>query len=270
MTGNRREILNDFYERSVADLPDGMRRFVEDKLLTKSGFRDNPHLEQVRAHAERLGRPAGSRLTVLTHCNAGALATAGYGTALGVIRAAVSAGKAIHVYVDETRPFLQGARLTAWELGKLSIPYTIITDSAAASLMAQNRVNAVIVGADRIALRAARARPVGEAEGLERQRVLAAELGTVSETFSRTLAKFREQGLLGAHLPPETLEDPVNQTAAGHAVEADVGGIEFPGLQAMVGEGTAIATRVGSGTWVEPHLRSVNARGFERTAQSSL
>jgi methylthioribose-1-phosphate isomerase len=89
--------------------------------------------------------------SVLTHCNAGALATAGYGTALGVIRAAVSAGKKIHVYVDETRPFLQGARLTAWELLKDGIPCTLITDGMAASILRAGKVDAAIVGADRIA-----------------------------------------------------------------------------------------------------------------------
>lgn len=88
---------------------------------------------------------------VLTHCNAGALATAGHGTALGVIRSAVEAGKRIHVYADETRPFLQGARLTAWELQQDHIPVTLIADSAAASLMSRSRIDAVIVGADRVA-----------------------------------------------------------------------------------------------------------------------
>jgi methylthioribose-1-phosphate isomerase len=88
---------------------------------------------------------------VLTHCNAGGLATGGYGTAIGVIRAAWEAGKKIHVFVDETRPILQGARLTAWELSKLGIPYTLIPDNAAASLMAKGRVNVIVVGADRIA-----------------------------------------------------------------------------------------------------------------------
>ena len=88
---------------------------------------------------------------VLTHCNAGALATAGYGTALGVIRAAVSAGKKIQVFADETRPFLQGSRLTAWELMKDNIPTTVISDNMAGSMMRQGKINAVIVGADRIA-----------------------------------------------------------------------------------------------------------------------
>ncbi|MDY6952262.1 MAG: S-methyl-5-thioribose-1-phosphate isomerase [Thermodesulfobacteriota bacterium] len=88
---------------------------------------------------------------VLTHCNAGALATGGYGTALGVVRAAVAAGKQIKVVADETRPFLQGARLTAWEMKEEGIPVTVITDNAAGYLMQQGRVDAVIVGADRIA-----------------------------------------------------------------------------------------------------------------------
>jgi methylthioribose-1-phosphate isomerase len=88
---------------------------------------------------------------VLTHCNAGALATAGYGTALGVIRAAVEAGKKIHVYADETRPFLQGARLTAWELVKDGIPTTVISDNMAGAMMRQGKIGAIVVGADRIA-----------------------------------------------------------------------------------------------------------------------
>jgi methylthioribose-1-phosphate isomerase len=88
---------------------------------------------------------------VLTHCNAGGLATCGYGTALGVIRAAVAAGKKIHVYADETRPFLQGSRLTAWELMKDGIPTTVIADSMAGAMMQQGRIAAVVVGADRIA-----------------------------------------------------------------------------------------------------------------------
>ena len=88
---------------------------------------------------------------VLTHCNAGALATCGYGTALGVIRAAVDSGKKLHVFADETRPFLQGSRLTAWELMKDGIPTTVISDNMAGAMMRQGRIDAVIVGADRIA-----------------------------------------------------------------------------------------------------------------------
>jgi len=88
---------------------------------------------------------------VLTHCNAGALATCGYGTALGVIRSAVSAGHKLHVYADETRPFLQGARLTAWELMHDGIPTTVLCDNMAASRMRAGKIKAVVVGADRIA-----------------------------------------------------------------------------------------------------------------------
>ncbi|MGA2736294.1 MAG: S-methyl-5-thioribose-1-phosphate isomerase [Bryobacteraceae bacterium] len=89
--------------------------------------------------------------TVLTHCNAGALATAGYGTALGVIRAAVAAGKHIDVFADETRPFLQGARLTVWELQQDHIPATLITDNMAGHFLKSGRIGCVVVGADRIA-----------------------------------------------------------------------------------------------------------------------
>jgi len=89
--------------------------------------------------------------SVLTHCNAGALATAGFGTALGVIRAAVQEGKKIHVFVDETRPFLQGARLTAWELQRDGIETTLITDNMAGHFLKSGRIGCVIVGADRIA-----------------------------------------------------------------------------------------------------------------------
>jgi methylthioribose-1-phosphate isomerase len=89
--------------------------------------------------------------TVLTHCNAGALATAGYGTALGVIRAAIAAGKKIDVFADETRPFLQGARLTVWELQKDGIPATLITDNMAGHFLKSGRIGCVVVGADRIA-----------------------------------------------------------------------------------------------------------------------
>jgi methylthioribose-1-phosphate isomerase len=112
------------------------------------------HAEDVAAN-HALGKhgaallPDGAR--VLTHCNAGALATAGHGTALGVVRSAVAAGKRISVIADETRPFLQGARLTAWELQAEGIPVTLITDNMSGHLMAQGEIDAVIVGADRVA-----------------------------------------------------------------------------------------------------------------------
>lgn len=98
---------------------------------------------------------------ILTHCNTGGLATVGIGTALGVIRKAYEQGKAIHVYVDETRPLLQGARLTAWELRKLGIPCTLIADNMAAYLMSQGRISKAIVGADRIAMNGDFANKIG-------------------------------------------------------------------------------------------------------------
>jgi methylthioribose-1-phosphate isomerase len=112
------------------------------------------HQEDIELN-RRMGRHGASLIGenhhVLTHCNAGALATAGYGTALGVIRAAVEQGKKLQVFADETRPFLQGARLTAWELQKDQIPVTLITDNMAGHFMKQGKIDCVIVGADRIA-----------------------------------------------------------------------------------------------------------------------
>jgi methylthioribose-1-phosphate isomerase len=112
------------------------------------------HAEDIAAN-QAMGRHGATLMPseggVLTHCNAGALATAGYGTALGVIRAAVEAGKKIHVYADETRPFLQGSRLTAWELMKDGIPTTVISDNMAGAIMKQGKIRAIVVGADRIA-----------------------------------------------------------------------------------------------------------------------
>ena len=112
------------------------------------------HVEDIAAN-EAMGRNGAVLLPnsggILTHCNAGALATAGYGTALGVIRAAVESGKKLSVFADETRPFLQGSRLTAWELMKDGIPTTLIADNMAGAIMRQGKIDAVIVGADRIA-----------------------------------------------------------------------------------------------------------------------
>jgi methylthioribose-1-phosphate isomerase len=110
------------------------------------------------AHAAALLEP-GAR--ALTHCNTGGLATGGYGTALGALRAAHEQGRLERVWVDETRPLLQGARLTAWELGSLGIPYTVIVDSAAGGLMAAGEVDCVLVGADRIAANGDTANKVG-------------------------------------------------------------------------------------------------------------
>ena len=124
---------------------------VQDKLLAEA----HAMYDEDIAACKTMGAFGGALLPdeggVLTHCNAGALATCGYGTALGVIRSAVEMGKRIHVYADETRPFLQGARLTAWELMADGIPTTVICDNMAATLMRAGKIKAVVVGADRIA-----------------------------------------------------------------------------------------------------------------------
>ncbi len=134
---------------------------VQERILAEA----HTMYEEDIAACRTLGEFGGALLPdeggVLTHCNAGALATCGYGTALGVIRSAVENGKRIHVYADETRPFLQGARLTAWELMADHIPTTVICDNMAASLMRAGRIQAVVVGADRIAANGDTANKIG-------------------------------------------------------------------------------------------------------------
>ncbi|MGB6723349.1 MAG: S-methyl-5-thioribose-1-phosphate isomerase [Terracidiphilus sp.] len=134
---------------------------IQEKILAEA----HSMYEEDIAACKTMGAFGGALLPseagVLTHCNAGALATCGYGTALGVIRAAVEQGKRIHVYADETRPFLQGARLTAWELMADGIPTTVICDNMAASLMRAGRIQAVVVGADRIAANGDTANKIG-------------------------------------------------------------------------------------------------------------
>jgi methylthioribose-1-phosphate isomerase len=135
-------------------------------------LRDDPSYERARAlHAEEVERcrrmaahaaelfAPGAR--ALTHCNAGALATGGYGTAVGALRWAWELGLVRHVWVDETRPLLQGSRLTAWELDRLGIPHAVIADSAAASLMAAGEVDCIVTGADRIAANGDTANKIG-------------------------------------------------------------------------------------------------------------
>lgn len=132
--------------REGASIDDVRRDLIEEA--------SSMHREDIESN-QRMGQFGASLIpdnaTVLTHCNAGALATAGFGTALGVIRAAVESGKRVRVIADETRPFLQGARLTAWELAKDDIPVTVITDSMAGHFLQSGGVDCVIVGADRIA-----------------------------------------------------------------------------------------------------------------------
>jgi methylthioribose-1-phosphate isomerase len=159
-------------ERLAATRPTAVNLFValEQMRATLAGFGPDAVLEQVRdglrraaqAHADsdlamclQIGEHGAPLLpdrgNVLTHCNTGALATAGFGTALGVIRRARALGKQFGVYADETRPVLQGARLTAWELAREGIPVRVIADNMAGALMARGEIQAAIVGADRIA-----------------------------------------------------------------------------------------------------------------------
>jgi methylthioribose-1-phosphate isomerase len=124
---------------------------IQEKLLAEAHAMYKEDIAACKAMGAFGGALLPDEGGVLTHCNAGALATCGYGTALGVIRSAVEQGKRIHVYADETRPFLQGARLTAWELMADHIPTTVICDNMAASLMRAGKIQNVVVGADRIA-----------------------------------------------------------------------------------------------------------------------
>ena len=141
------ERMQSVYDRTKNRGMDAVRRELIHEAQTM-------HREDIEAN-RAMGRYGQELLPaegcILTHCNAGALATAGYGTALGVIRAAVEAGKKIEVFADETRPFLQGARLTAWELARDNIPVTVITDNMAGYFMKKGRIDGIIVGADRIA-----------------------------------------------------------------------------------------------------------------------
>ena len=157
LAATRGEDLDDAYDVLVSSRPTAVNlRWALDTM------RDDPTPERARAlHDEEVDRcrrmgqhalelvSAGSR--VLTHCNTGGLATGGYGSALGAVRAAWDASLVEHVWVDETRPLLQGARLTAWELDALGIPFAVIVDGAAASLVAAGEVDVVFTGADRIA-----------------------------------------------------------------------------------------------------------------------
>jgi methylthioribose-1-phosphate isomerase len=167
LAASRGEDLDDAYDVLLASRPTAVNlRWALDAM------RDTPTRERAeRIHADEVERcramgshavglfPDGAR--VLTHCNAGGLATGGYGTALGAVRAAFEAGRVEHVWVDETRPLLQGARLTAWELAGLGIPHVVIPDGAAASFMARGEVDVIVTGADRIAANGDTANKIG-------------------------------------------------------------------------------------------------------------
>jgi len=183
---------------------------------------------------------------ILTHCNAGALATAGYGTALGVIRAARDAGKEIEVFADETRPVLQGARLTAWELLRENIPVTLITDSMAGFLMKQGRIDCVLVGADRIAANGDTANKIGtytlavlaKAHGIPFY--VAAPLSTVDRQLARGADIPIEErpaeevlAIQGVRIAPAGVKvyNPAFDVTPGHYIQAiitEAGIAEFP------------------------------------------
>ena len=156
LAGTRPTAVNLFWairrmQEKFAQLTDQPIAAIKEKLIAEAQrvlAEDIASNQAMGQHGSVLMPSSGG---VLTHCNAGALATAGYGTALGVIRAAVDSGKKLQVFADETRPFLQGSRLTAWELMKDNIPTTVISDNMAGAIMRQGKIKAVIVGADRIA-----------------------------------------------------------------------------------------------------------------------
>lgn len=149
------EHMRQFYR----DLPDNIS--PEEALLEQAVKLHRADVEANKAMGRHGAALLNEKSVVLTHCNAGALATAGFGTALGVIRQGYRDGKIKHVYVDETRPWLQGSRLTAWELMQEQIPMTLQADSAAALLMASGELDWVIVGADRIAANGDTANKIG-------------------------------------------------------------------------------------------------------------
>jgi len=167
LAAERGDDLDDAFETLVSSRPTAVNL-----RWALEAMRGEPSRERAeRIHADEVERcramganavglfPEAAR--VLTHCNAGGLATGGYGTALGAIRAAFESGRVAHVWVDETRPLLQGARLTAWELEQLEIPHAVIADGAAASFMARGEVDLVVTGADRIARNGDTANKIG-------------------------------------------------------------------------------------------------------------
>jgi methylthioribose-1-phosphate isomerase len=151
----------DRQRRVAAEMHGAAPRDIADALLAQAHAIRAEDIACNRAMGRHGAALVPDNARILTHCNAGALATAGHGTALGVIRSAVAAGKRVQVLADETRPFLQGARLTAWELMQDAIPVTVIADSAAGLLMSRAEVDLIIVGADRVAANGDAANKIG-------------------------------------------------------------------------------------------------------------
>lgn len=148
-----RQVFNNLVAKEDDEVITGMREWAH--ALHASDIETNRRLGHFGGEVFMKGD------RVLTHCNAGALATAGYGTAVGVITSAFERGSVSHVWVDETRPLLQGSRLTAWELSRLEIPYQVVTDSSVGALMSRQLVDRVVVGADRIAANGDTANKIG-------------------------------------------------------------------------------------------------------------
>jgi len=147
--------------RRVAHATPGDGEAIASALVREADAMHDEDIATNRAIGSFGGALIPDGANVLTHCNAGALATVDYGTALGVIRAAHDAGKRLHVWVDETRPYMQGARLTAWELQEAGIPATLIADNMAGHFMARGQVDVVVTGADRIAANGDTANKIG-------------------------------------------------------------------------------------------------------------
>jgi methylthioribose-1-phosphate isomerase len=222
--------------------------------------------------------PAGAR--ILTHCNAGALATGGYGTALGVVRAAAEAGRGVSVLADETRPFLQGARLTAWELAHDGIPVTVVTDGMAAHLMARGEVDLVVVGADRIARNGDVANKIGTyglavlAHAHALPFYVAAPLSTVDfatatgagipieERGRDEVARIGERTVVPGGVPVRHPAFDVTPARLVAAIVTERGVARAPyerSLPALV-EGAALRDRPGPGGRAEPQVRAPGGR----------
>ncbi|MDX1645216.1 MAG: S-methyl-5-thioribose-1-phosphate isomerase, partial [Thermoanaerobaculia bacterium] len=222
------------------------------------------HREDIEAN-QRIGRFGaelfGPDSRVLTHCNTGALATAGYGTALGVIHSVFDAGKLASVWVDETRPLLQGARLTTWELKRLGIPFRLVTDSSAGALMSRGQVDRIVVGADRIAANGDVANKIGTyplAVLADRHGVpfyVAAPLSTIDRSTAS-----------GADIPieersPEEITRVFGTDVAPDEIEAANYAFDVTPAELV----TAIITDVGV---LEPPYEESIARAFERAGGS--
>jgi methylthioribose-1-phosphate isomerase len=181
------------------------------------------------------------RANILTHCNTGALATAGWGTALGVIRSAHRAGKKVHVWVDETRPYLQGARLTSWELLKEGIPHTLVTDSTAGFLMKEGKVDLIVVGADRITARGDVANKIGTyaLSVLAKHHRIPFYVAAPSSTFDLTISS-------GEEIPIEVRSEEEVKTCGGRPVAPEGSPAYHPAFDLTPAENiTAIITERG-------------------------